>query len=63
MQVEQIDGDTEFPNIFKVEDDGFKVYRTFLLRYSYKDGAATKQMKEELRLEIKKDELDKFLNR
>jgi hypothetical protein len=53
ITVQQIDGDPDFPNIFKVEDDGYRKYNTFLLHYSYKIGNTTYQMKEELRMEIK----------
>lgn len=54
MQVTQVDGDTKYPNIFKVEDTGYKTYKTFLLRYDYvdPDDNNTYQMKEELRLEF-----------
>ncbi|GAB6012938.1 BT_3044 domain-containing protein [Viscerimonas tarda] len=53
ITVQQIDGDPDFPNVFKIEDDGYRKYNTFLLRYSYKTGNTTYQMKEELRMEIK----------
>jgi hypothetical protein len=50
MTVEQIDGDTDFPNVFKVETDAFgKTFSTFLLHYKY--GGST-EMKEELRLDV-----------
>jgi hypothetical protein len=52
MEVQQIDGDADFPNVFRIEDDGFKTYKTFLLKYSYKTGNTTWEMKEELRLEF-----------
>jgi hypothetical protein len=55
--VTQIDGDREFANIFKIEDDGYKTYKTFMLYYKYEDGGSTVEMKEELRLEFKEDEL------
>lgn len=54
--VTQINGDADFPNVFKIEDDGFKNYKTFLLRYNYVSGAATIEMKEELRLEFKPED-------
>jgi hypothetical protein len=60
MVVEQIDGDPDFPNIFKVEDDGFNIYKTFLLSYRYELENTTYTMKEELRLQMGKDEYDKF---
>jgi hypothetical protein len=51
--VEQVDGDPDFPNIFKIEDDGFRKYNTFLLSYNYRVGNTIYRMKEELRCEIK----------
>lgn len=56
VEVIQIEGDSDFPNIFKIEDDGFKKYKTFLLRYNYKSGDKILEIKEELRLEYNKDE-------
>ena len=47
---------TSFPNIFKIEDDGFKTYKTFLLRYNYVSGSTVVEMKEELRLEFKEED-------
>ncbi|MDR1524267.1 MAG: DUF4361 domain-containing protein, partial [Tannerella sp.] len=55
LDISQIDGDSDFPNIFFVEDDGFKTYKTFLLYYRYNFGGTEKVMKEELRLEFNKD--------
>jgi len=48
----QIDGDSYFPNIFKIEDDGYNTYKTFLLHYEYTVGNTTYEIKEELRLEF-----------
>ncbi|WP_080904454.1 BT_3044 domain-containing protein [Parabacteroides sp. Marseille-P3160] len=56
IEVTQIDGDKDFPNIFKIEDDGYRTYKTFLLRYNYKIGNTSYEMKEELRLEYDADE-------
>ncbi|MDR3267511.1 MAG: DUF4361 domain-containing protein [Tannerella sp.] len=53
MTVEQLDGDPDFPNIFKIENDGYRTYKTFLLHYKYGGGT---EMKEELRLETKENE-------
>jgi hypothetical protein len=53
MVVTQVDDDPNYPNIFKIEDDGYRTYKTFLLCYSYKVGTATRLIKEELRLEFK----------
>jgi len=58
LQVTQVDGDEDYPNIFKIEDTGFKTFKTFLLRYDYVDpeDGKTYQMKEELRLEFNERE-------
>ncbi|MDR1864876.1 MAG: DUF4361 domain-containing protein [Bacteroidales bacterium] len=51
MQVTQKD-DPDYPNIFKEEDDSFKTYKTFLLRYDYTGADGTViEVREELRLE------------
>jgi hypothetical protein len=60
ITVEQLDGDPDFPNIFKVEDDGFNLYKTFLLSYKYTLGGTTYTMKEELRLKLEEKEKAKF---
>jgi hypothetical protein len=52
IEVTQLDDDPDFPNIFFIEDDGFKTYKTFLLHYQYVFGGTVKEMKEELRLEF-----------
>ncbi|MDR1098457.1 MAG: DUF1735 domain-containing protein [Tannerella sp.] len=59
LDVSQIDGDPDFPNVFFVEDDRFKTYKTFLLHYRYNFNGTEKVMKEELRLEFNK-ELDDY---
>lgn len=57
VKVKQIDGDVDFPNIFRIDDDGFKTYKTFLLRYDYTVNGKTYEMQEELRLQFNpKDE-------
>ncbi len=56
LEVTQVDGDKNFPNIFKIEDDGFKTYKTFLLRYDYKSENSIYEIKEELRLEFDEEE-------
>jgi hypothetical protein len=55
VTVTQIDGDADYPNIYTVEDDGFKKYHKFLLHYRYRinSGDLEETMKEELRMEIK----------
>ena len=53
MKVTQIDGDEEYPNVFKVMDDGWgNLYKTFLLYYEYVDPTdnLTYSIKEELRI-------------
>jgi hypothetical protein len=61
VTVEQLDGDPDFPNIFKVEDDGYNIYKTFLLSYKFRVGSGTTYtMKEELRLELDEKEREKF---
>jgi hypothetical protein len=60
MTVEQVDGDPDFPNIFRVDDDGYNIYKAFLLSYKYTSGTTTYTMKEELRIRLEKDEYDKF---
>jgi len=59
IQVAQADGDPDFPNVFMIEDDGIKTYKTFLLHYFYVSGNTNVEMKEELRLEFREeDELE-----
>lgn len=58
LDVSRIDGDPDFPNVFFVENDGFKTYKTFLLHYRYNFNGTEKVMKEELRLEFNKDQDD-----
>jgi len=53
VSVTQIDGDPDYPNIFRIDDTGYRKYLIFRLRYDYKDGSTTYQMKEELSLETK----------
>ncbi|MCY4780193.1 DUF1735 domain-containing protein [Sphingobacterium sp. UT-1RO-CII-1] len=58
VDIQQVEGDERFPNVFKLEDDGFKKYKTFLLRYNYTVSGKTTEIKEELRLEYKEGEDD-----
>jgi hypothetical protein len=60
MEVEQVDGDPDFPNIFKIEDDGYNIYKTFLMSYKYKSGNTVYMMREELRIQLEKSEYEKF---
>lgn len=52
IQVNQIDGDTDYPNMFKITFDGYRYYKTFLLRYDYTMNGQTYSMREELRLQF-----------
>lgn len=56
LVVTQVNGDPDFPNIFRIENDGFKTYKTFLLRYNYVSGGTVVEFKEELRLEFKAED-------
>ncbi|MDR2473223.1 MAG: DUF1735 domain-containing protein [Tannerella sp.] len=56
INVKQVDDDPLYPNKYFIDDDGFKKYKTFLLRYDYTIGNTTYQMKEELRTEYKEEE-------
>lgn len=58
MKVDQIDGDPDYPNVFRLVDDGYgKTFKVFLLCYDYTDADDNKtyRMKEELRIEYIKD--------
>jgi hypothetical protein len=48
------DYDPDYPNIFRIDDDGYNTYKTFLLHYKYVYQGVTHTMKEELRLEFNK---------
>lgn len=57
INVKQIDGDSDYPNTFRIVDDGYNLYKTFLLRYNYvSDNGKTYEMKEELRLKLTPEE-------
>lgn len=56
LAVTQIDGDKDYPNIYSIIDDGFTVYKTFLLHYYYTVGDTTYEMKEELRIKYNESE-------
>ena len=58
VQVTQIDGDSFYTNTFLIDDDGFKTFKTFRLKYQYKSGLKNYIIKEELRLQYNKDEED-----
>jgi hypothetical protein len=55
IEVEQIDGDPDYPNIFMIEDTGYRKYKTFLLRYDYIYGGVRHSMQEELRYDLEND--------
>lgn len=56
LEVEQINGDEEFPNEYFVEKTPYKKFHVFLLRYNYVDNEGRIiEMKEELRKEIVDD--------
>ena len=52
LLVTQIDGDTRYPNIFKVEESFGRKFNVFLLSYEYVINGTTQHMQEELRIEI-----------
>ena len=56
IEVYQIDGDPFYSNTFIVEDDGFKTFKTFRLRYDYKSDNKIYEFKEELRLQFNEEE-------
>jgi hypothetical protein len=56
LELQQIDGDPDYPNIFFIYDDGYgKTYKTFLLRYNYRYKGTDYTIQEELRLEFKEE--------
>jgi hypothetical protein len=55
IEVEQIDDDPDYPNIFMIEDTGYKKFKTFLLRYDYIYDGVRHSMQEELRYELVND--------
>ena len=57
MKIRQIDGDENYPNVFRIVDDGYRIFKTFLLCYEYTtpiDGPVY-LIQEELRLEYKEE--------
>lgn len=53
IDITQIDGDSRYPNIFKVEESYGRTYNVFLLSYQYEINGVKRKMQEELRLEIR----------
>ena len=47
--------DDAYPNTYSIVDDGYNVYKTFLLQYYYVINNVKYHMKEELRVEYKED--------
>ncbi|MDR0558724.1 MAG: DUF4361 domain-containing protein [Prevotellaceae bacterium] len=58
ITVEKLSTDDNFPNVFTIEDDGYRTYKTFLLYYRYMlSGSSTwTEVKEELRYEYREKE-------
>jgi hypothetical protein len=54
IQVEQIDGNSRFPNTFHVEESFGRKFNVFLLSYRYILNNEIREMQEELRMEIRK---------
>lgn len=49
MQVEKMNDDPDYPNTFRVENDGYASFQTFALRYNYTLDGVTYEVREELR--------------
>lgn len=52
IDVTPIEGDSKYPNIFRVEESYGHTYNVFLLSYRYTINGKSRVMQEELRLEI-----------
>lgn len=52
IQVRQLDGDPDFPNVFRVEEAYGRSINVFLLSYEYKIGDVTNVMKERVEMQI-----------
>ncbi|MDR1340159.1 MAG: DUF4361 domain-containing protein [Prevotellaceae bacterium] len=55
LEVTRVNGDPDYPNTFLIYDDGYKTYKTFLLRYDYVYDGTKHSMREELRLEFREE--------
>lgn len=55
LNVTQVNGDPDYPNTFSIYDDGYKTYKTFLLRYDYVYAGTSHSIQEELRLEFREE--------
>jgi hypothetical protein len=54
------DYDSNYPNVFRVENDGYNTYKTFLLCYKYVYNGSTYTMLEELRLQFREEDEEKI---
>lgn len=54
LNVKQIDGDSRYPNVFRVEEIYGRKFNVFLISYEYTIGNTTRLMQEELRMEVVK---------
>ena len=50
--IEQLDGDTDYPNKYFLEKTDYYTYHNFLLHYKYKSGNNWYEIKEELRAQV-----------
>ena len=57
ITIEQIDGDTDYPNKYVLEKTDYYTYHNFLLHYKYKVGSNWYEIKEELRAQELKNKL------
>jgi hypothetical protein len=55
LNITPVNGDPDYPNIFYIYDDGYKKYKTFLLRYDYVYNGVAYSIHEELRIVIKEE--------
>jgi hypothetical protein len=53
LKVVQVDGDSRYPNVFKVEESFGRKFNIFLLSYNYDINGIVRHMQEELRIEVK----------
>jgi len=52
LDIQQIDGDTRYPNTFRVEESFGRKFNVFSICYQYTIGTTTRKMQEELRKEV-----------
>lgn len=52
LVVTQLEGDSKYPNVFRIEESFGRSYKVFLLSYEYTMNGVKRHMQEELRLEI-----------